>query len=112
MPMPLSRSYHVGLVGERSYQPAINACGAGEAVMLAHEPDNPYDEEAIAAFCPRGRKIGYLARSSWVREAIHEEGKGCAATIATLHKTEGGPIGVVLLVDLNGPAVEQRAFAP
>lgn len=103
------REYRVGLVGEHSYQDAIAAIGEGEAVVLVHEPDNPYDERAIAAVC-HGDTIGYLARDSWLADALLDEGKGASATVARLSRGAKGLTGVTLAVRLNGAPIGERGF--
>lgn len=105
-------SYKVGLSGESNYQPAIRACRPGQRVRVVHEPDNPYDDEALAVESESGATIGYVPRSSWLREAIHEEGKGCTATILSLDQSAGEALGVVIDVVLNANGVSERPYRP
>lgn len=105
-----ARAYRLGLVGERNYQAAIKRCREGEVVTLVHEPDNPYDDLAIAAVCPRGRVLGYVARDAWLREAVHDDGKACTATIASIASAEKGLRGVVLEVTLCKGPIQRRDF--
>ena len=105
----MSRTYPVGIVGEASYQRAIRRCAEGEIVRIIHEPDNPYDEMALAVVSENGRTLGYIARDSWLQEAIHGEGKGCHAQIKEINSTGAGRLGIVLDVALSGVAVETRA---
>jgi hypothetical protein len=80
--------------GEFEGRPAFTAA-------LVPEPDNPYDENAVAVWGPRGR-LGYLSRDNALdyREVFDEirrrgeDGAACAA-----HLTGGGAsksYGVVL----------------
>ena len=39
----------------------VKSLSIGERVKLIHEPDNPYDENAVMIFA-RGEKIGYVPR--------------------------------------------------
>ncbi|WP_370189290.1 HIRAN domain-containing protein [Qipengyuania sp.] len=103
--------YAVGLAGERSYQAQIAAVGVGEAVVLVHEPDNPYDERAIAATC-HGDTIGYVPRDSWLTAALLDEVKGCSATIKRLQRGSEGITGVTLQVRLDGKPIGERDYAP
>jgi len=104
-----SRAYTVGLVGERNYQAAIAAVGEGEAVVLLHEPDNPYDARAIAAVC-HGDTIGYLPREGWLTDALLEEEKGAKATIRRLTRGAKGLTGVTLEVTLGGAPIAERDY--
>jgi hypothetical protein len=108
-PRAAPRRYLVGIVGEANYQPAIRACSPGQRVEIIHEQGNPYDADALAVLSSAGRTIGYVARDSWLRAAIHEEGKGCDASIKDI-RGEGGKLGVVLDVALNGSGVRRRRF--
>ncbi|MDP8995105.1 MAG: HIRAN domain-containing protein [Pseudomonadota bacterium] len=104
-------TYSVGLVGESNYQEAIRACRAGERVEVVHEVGNPYDEQALAVVTGRGATIGYVPRSSWLRDAIHDEGQGCSATIRSVGRGERGLLGVVIEVTLNAGALASRAYS-
>lgn len=103
------KSYPVGIVGERSYQLAIRRLREREAVTLWHEPDNPYDDRAIAVATSGGDTIGYLPRDFWLRDALLDEGKPCTAKVLRLAK-DGRTTGVVIEVTLAGTAIETRAF--
>lgn len=105
------RTYSIGLVGERSYQPQIVAIGEGEAVVLYSEPDNPHDDRAIAASC-HGDTIGYVPRDSWLTDALIDEGQGCIAKVSRLTRGPKGLMGVTLEVRLEGDPIDERAFAP
>lgn len=108
----MPRRYKVGLVGESNYQPAIRRCRAGDAVLIVHEIGNPYDDDALAAVDSAGRTIGYIGRDSWLRDAIHDEDRGCRAVIKSIDRSDGGALGVVLDVTLTDDDLGVRNFAP
>ena len=105
-----SKGYPVGLAGESNYQAAICVCREGEPVRICHEIGNPYDEDALVVVSSRNETIGYIPKSSWLREAIHEEGKGCKARI---HSIEGErePMGAVIEVHLTDDELDVRDYA-
>lgn len=103
--------YPVGLVGESQYQSEIRNCSEGEPVRICHETGNPHDELALRCETRDGTVIGYIARSSWVRRALHEEGRGCAATIKSIASAGDGLFGVVIDVTLTDDPLLQRPFA-
>ena len=105
-----SKKYPTSIVGERSYQPAIFKCVAGQPVTLLRERDNPYDDLAIVVVCERRATIGYIARDSWLRDAIHDDAKGCRATIKSIDTGEAGVLGVVLDVELCTEPLGSRKF--
>lgn len=94
-------SYPVGLVGEAHHQNIIATCRAGDRVHVVHERGNPHDADALAVLTADGYKIGYISRDSWLREALHGEGKGCDAVIQAVGGPSGGCMGVVLDVSLT-----------
>ena len=102
--------YPVGIVGESNYQGSIRRCMAGQRVEIVHEPDNPYDSNALAVVTESGETIGYIARDCWLQDAIHEEGHGCEATIKEIMTAEIGQLGVVLDVSVGGGPVPRRPF--
>jgi len=102
--------YHVGLVGEANYQSSIRLCSTGQQVHIVQEVGNPYDEHALAVVTEDGSTIGYIARDSWLQRTVHEEGKGCEATIKGIQTGGKGMAGVVLDISLNGLGVRQRPF--
>ncbi len=106
-----TRKYSVAVNGERNYQDAIAAIGEGEAVVLFHEADNPYDERAIAVSC-HGDTIGYLPRDCWLTEVLLDEGKGCSARVSRLTRGPKNLTGVTLEVQLGGTPIKERAFDP
>jgi HIRAN domain len=105
-----SKKYRVNIVGESNYQNSISACGTGEGVTLFHEPDNPYDERAIAVVSALGETIGYIARDTFVQEALIDEGKGYEAEIASIASGGKGLLGVILSLSLKGEPMGERAF--
>lgn len=105
------KSYSVGIVGESNYQAAIRNCAPGDRVDVMHEIDNPYDDRALAVVTDGGATIGYIAKSSWLRDAIHDEEKGCGASIRSIQQADGGELGVVLDVTLNDEMLGTRAYA-
>ena len=98
------------VVGESHYQAAIRGCRIGEPARIVYERGNPSDPQALAVESCRGEKVGYVARSSWLRDAIHEEGQGCSATIEQIAPGGGGALGVVLRVTLDDTVLVGRAF--
>jgi hypothetical protein len=80
-PMAELKQYFLGIVGEASYQPVIRQCAPGQRVHIVRETENPYDNEALAVTTDGGDTLGYIARDCWLRDAVHEEGRGCEATI-------------------------------
>ncbi|HEX8419449.1 MAG TPA: HIRAN domain-containing protein [Sphingomonas sp.] len=109
-PPPAPRTYKVGIVGENNYQPAIRGCTVGQRVRVLHETGNPHDDLALVVVATGGKTIGYIPRDHWLRRAIHEEGQGCAATIAAIERAGGGSLGVVIDVAMNGRAIEERGY--
>jgi hypothetical protein len=95
----MGKIYPVELVGESNYQDAIRRCQAGDTVSIRHEADNRYDGLALVVETAAGATIGYIAKSSWLRDAIHEQGRDTASTIRSIHG-EGDLLGVVLDVTL------------
>ena len=104
------RTYQLGVVGEANYQPAIRRCSVGQCVHIVHEPDNPYDDLALAVVTESGDTIGYVPRDCWLQGALHDEGKGCDATIKSIGSGDSGKLGVVLDVCLNSKGVAERGF--
>lgn len=104
--------YKVGLVGESNYQDAIRGCKPGQRADVLHELGNPYDLDALVVTVGRGAKLGYIPKSSWLRDAIHEEEQGCSARIAAVNSGEDGALGVVIEVSLNNEGVEQCEYRP
>jgi hypothetical protein len=109
-PVSELKKYPVGIVGEASYQATIRRCSPGESVEIVHELHNPYDEFALAVVAETGSTIGYIARDCWLREAIHEEGRGCNATIKSINSGGSRTLGVVLDVVVQGHGVPSIDF--
>lgn len=93
--------YKVGLVGESNYQDTIRGCRPGQRAAVLHELGNPYDRDALVVTVGRGAKLGYIPKSSWLRDAVHVEDQGCKATIASINSGEDGALGVVIEVELD-----------
>ena len=106
----VGKIYPVGIVGEANYQRAIGRCVEGQRVRILHEPDNPYDPEALAVVTEDDETIGYIARDCWLQGAIHEEGRGCEASIKEITSVGAGKRGVVIDVTLCGRGVGTRTF--
>lgn len=106
----MGKTYPVGIVGEASYQTSIGRCSAGQRVHIVHEPDNPYDKLALAVVTADGLTIGYVARESWLRDAVHEEGSGCEAAIKEISSAGPGKLGIVLDVRLCDDDIAVRTF--
>lgn len=102
--------YPLGLVGESNYQPAIARTVAGERALICREPDNPHDSLALRVENGDGDTIGYVPRSSWLREAIHEQGRGVTATVKSIEGGEGKALGVVLDVTLSDDDLPERGY--
>lgn len=104
-------SFAVGIVGEANFQPAIRLCAPGDRVDVMHEINNPYDDQALVVVTGGGATIGYIAKSSWLRDAIHDEEQGCEASIRSVQQADGGEfLGVVLDVTLNDDILGARAY--
>lgn len=103
-------AYPIGLVGESNYQSAIAKLRHGDPVQLMFEPDNPFDDGAIAAVDRRGNTIGYLPRNSWARRALAKERKGYTAKVISLRQSNGGHRGVVIELVLEGERPSVRPY--
>ena len=79
-------------------------------IELLREPANPFDTGAIVAAMPGGATIGYVPRDSFLRRAVHEEGKGTIARVALLQPGKRGFVEVVLEVALTGRELGERAY--
>ena len=110
MPPVLEKTYPVELVGTSNYQDELSRRAIGDPVTIEHEPDNPYDDGALAAVGPDGETLGYVPRDGWLRDALLEQGKGCSAKIEDLQRAESGLIGAVLSVTLTGRELRQRRY--
>lgn len=108
----MARTYNIGIVGESNYQDAIRSCAQGDPVLVQLEPDNPYDDRALAVVRTDGRVIGYIPRDSFLQRAVHREGQGCIAEIAAIRVGREAMRGVVIEVELVDEPLGQRSFAP
>jgi hypothetical protein len=97
----VTKNYTIQLVGEQYYQPAVGRCRVGEIVDVCIEQGNPFDPLAIVVRrCDGGETIGYIARDSFVRRVIHEDGEGLAAAIASVEEGQRGFYQVALRVSV------------
>jgi len=95
-------TYTLSIVGESHYQDAIRRCRQGGRVILKREPENPYDENAVAVLREDGEKIGYLTRDNavWVAEIMDEARQVEAKIERITGGTKDKPTrGVVIDVD-------------
>lgn len=106
----MSKLYPLGIVGEQNYQAAIKRCSPGQAVNICHEVDNPHDGLALKVETADGQTIGYIPKSSWLRRAIHEEGRGAISTIKSIEAGTAGVLGVVISVALSHDDIEERVY--
>lgn len=107
----MSKVYSVGLVGERFYQKNVKRAQAGEPVKLFLEPDNPHDPRAIAVADRKGRTLGYVPADNWLQRVIHDEGGGCTAIVKEVVGQGRPEKGIVILVELTGEPIEERAYS-
>lgn len=108
----MSKIYPLGLVGEQHVQAAIGTCCVGDRVFVCWEIDNPFDNLALVVHTRSHVRIGYVARESWLRAAIHEQGRGVTATILDLPSGPDGLTDVVLNVSLTDDEVSEVTYAP
>lgn len=111
---PLPEDGFMSVVGESHYQPALRrlrgTCRPGAEgrpsfpVTLVREPDNPYDEHAVAVLSMAGC-VGYLPRENALRygptlQALQREGYAGASCRALLNggKRDRPSFGVTLCV--------------
>ena len=100
--------YSISVVGESfdDRQRTISKCRAGAKAFLVREPENKYDENAIAVYTEVGifksrKQIGYIGRDNaeWMAEIIDGDGD----IQATIEKIIGGEedkpsLGVILKI--------------
>lgn len=98
MPKP-EKIYPIRLVGTHSYGEAIRRAGVADIVTLLRETGNPHDEDAIVAVDSDARTLGYIARDSWLRRAIVEEGRGCRAMVRAM--PAGDALGAWMTIDVT-----------
>lgn len=111
--------YFVEVVGESHYQDVFRALRAKsdereQGVILAPEPDNPYDPNAVAVQTFQGEILGYLKREDAARyqpTLLHLTAEGktaiCAARFQWGTKTK--PMSSVWL-DVEVPTALARHF--
>jgi hypothetical protein len=105
--------YYVGLSGESFYQTQIEWSSPGERVWVCHEPNNPHDELALRVETAGGQTLGYIPRGNWLRRAVHEQGRGMTAMIASISGGGDGEfLGVVISVALTDDEVPIRSYFP
>lgn len=104
-------NYPTPIVGESHYQNAIGRTHEGERALICHERSNPFDAKALRVENNVGDTIGYIARSSWIRRAIHDEGRGTAATIKSITGSSGEMRGIILDVTLTDDDVPVRYYS-
>lgn len=103
--------YPLGIVGESNYRSAIERTCEGEVARICHEHDNPHDSLALCVENADGDIIGYIPASSWLRRAIHQEGRGVAATVKSIASAgPGTELGVVLDVTLTDDDIPVRQY--
>lgn len=114
----MASEYDISIVGESKYQSAIRKCSEGERVGLHHEHDNPHDPHAIMVISERGETIGYIARDSWLKRVVFEEGRKLSSSyIKRIHGGTGRKrnLGVVLTITIltkkETKEAEERAQA-
>ncbi len=91
--------YRLRLVGERSYQANVRRCRSGQPATIAHEIGNPHDALALRVDVG-GATVGYVPKASWVRDAVHDQGKTITARVDEVHE-QNGSCGIVLIVELG-----------
>ena len=100
------------IVGVSHYQEALESCRPGQPVRLFHEPDNPHDEMALKVTTADGKALGYIPRRSWLRSAIHEQGRGVSAVISSVGFGRACLLGCVISVALCDDEVPTRSYYP
>jgi hypothetical protein len=114
----------VSVVGESHYQEALRSAKAEQfdedsvvTVVLQHEPDNPYDSNAVAVVIEGRGKVGYLERAIAKRYAPKLAAAGGRATC--IAQLRGGDvarpsIGVVLdaATVVGAPLLDYDPTAP
>ena len=108
----VSKSYPVGIVGEINYQAAIRCCSVGDTVRIMHEPDNPFDRDALAVVTDDGDTLGYISTENWLQSAVHDDHRGCVAKIMEVRSAGDGLLAVVLEVSTTGHPIETRPYDP
>ncbi|WP_390902715.1 HIRAN domain-containing protein [Sphingomonas oryzagri] len=100
------------VAGVSHYQEALSRCSAGERVLFVHEPDNPHDEMALRVISAAQETIGYVPRANWLHRLIHEQGRGIAATIASVGYGRACLLGATLAVVVTDDHVGVASYYP
>lgn len=104
--------YFLRVVGVSHYQEALQETCAGEAVRFVHEPDNPHDEMALRVENVHGQPIGYVPRTSWLRAAIHERGRGVSGVVASIGMSRACMLGATVSVAICDDDVAVASYFP
>lgn len=99
----------------RHYRRAVASVREGDQIQAYREPDNPFDPDAILLTNARGEKIGYIPRDSFLKDVVHDEGRGFTALVARKRRRDDGETGVILeveIVDEELPLVPARLPEP
>ncbi|VXC42259.1 HIRAN domain-containing protein [Sphingomonas sp. 8AM] len=99
-------SYSVSLVGTTHYQPSIRMLRRGNSVRICRKIGNPHDKDAIVAVSSGGKRIGYIARDSWIQRLAYEEAKSCSAFLTDTPNVGDGLLAVVLSVRISPEPME------
>lgn len=97
----MGKTYSVGLAGESKYQPAVKRAKSGQVATLRLEPFNRHDKEAIAVENAGGETIGYIPADSFIKRIVHQEGKPLACHIESVGRSDAGPFGVILEIEVG-----------
>jgi hypothetical protein len=65
-------------------QSLLKNCRSGERVWLSREPDNPYDNKAIAVLNKMGQKLGYIPAGDNMLASHIDRGGETGATIVAI----------------------------
>ncbi|WP_278983227.1 HIRAN domain-containing protein [Sphingobium yanoikuyae] len=104
--------YFLRITGVSHHQEALAETCVGEAVRFFHEPDNPYDCMAIRVENSGGRTIGYVPRTSWLRTAVHEQGRGVAGVVDSIGMSRACLLGVTISVTICADHVKVVSYFP
>lgn len=83
-------------------QELISKLRAGDSLLLKREPDNPYDENAIAFQNKRGEKLGYVSKkiASWMADLLDND-TNISATVESVTGGNGYNRGVNILLEIH-----------
>jgi len=105
-----ARGLPINLVGEQHCAEAIAGCRRGDVALVWHEADNPDDDGALAVTDEQGRLLGYVPRYSFLRQAIHDDGKGCEARLRQIGPGVRGFNEVRIAVVLDDSEIQKRRY--